>query len=205
MWLVDARHPGEPDGRALLDAEERARAERLRRPADRRLYIAAHVLLRRLLGARLDRDPAGIRYVREPCPGCGAPHGRPAVPGAPVHFSLSHSGDLALIALADRPVGVDLEALADPALVNDVSRTLHPREREELTSLPEGTSRVEAFTRCWTRKEAYLKGTGEGITGEGLVGTLVGTGEVPVAPPGWTLTDVRVGEGYAGACSVRTA
>ncbi|MFM9371358.1 4'-phosphopantetheinyl transferase family protein [Streptomyces sp. Da 82-17] len=196
---ADLAQAPDPADLALLDADERARAERLRRPADRLLHVAAHALLRRVLGARLDRDPAGLRFVREPCPGCGGPHGRPALPGAPVHFSLSHSGGLALIALAERPVGVDLELLADAALVTDVAAGLHPYERAALAADPAPS----AFTRCWTRKEAYLKGTGEGLTTEGLRDTLVGTGPHPEPVPGWTLADVPVPEGYAAACAVR--
>ncbi|MDI3385100.1 4'-phosphopantetheinyl transferase superfamily protein [Streptomyces sp. B-S-A8] len=200
LWLTGAP---DPDGFRLLDAGERARAERLRRAADRQVYVAAHALLRRLLGARLDRDPAGLRFVREACPGCGAPHGRPALPGTPVHFSLSHSGQYALIGLADRPVGVDLEALAADALVDDVAASLHPREHAELSLLPPGPLRTAAFTRCWTRKEACLKGTGEGITGDGLHDTYVGTGPEPQPVTGWALADVAVPEGYVGAVSVR--
>ncbi|MDI3419362.1 4'-phosphopantetheinyl transferase family protein [Streptomyces luteolus] len=204
LWLTgeDAGEPS-PDDLALLDADEQARAAGLRRPADRRLYVTAHALLRRLLGARLDRDPAGLSFVRAPCAGCGAPHGRPALPGTPVHFSLSHSGEYALIGLADRPVGVDLEALADDAVIDDLSASLHPREHTELSALPPGPSRTAAFARCWTRKEACLKGTGEGLTEEGLRDTLVGTGPTPHPLPGWALADVHLPEGYAGACAVR--
>ncbi|MDI3402250.1 4'-phosphopantetheinyl transferase family protein [Streptomyces cavernicola] len=203
LWLTEAAEGS--DGHALLDAGERARAERLRRPADRLLYVAAHALLRRRLGARLDRDPAALRFVREPCAGCGAPHGRPALPGAPVHFSLSHSGDRALVALAERPVGVDLELLADDGLVDDVAASLHPRERAELAGLPPGPPRSTAFTRCWTRKEACLKGTGEGVTADGLRDTFVGTGPDPAPEPvpGWALADVEPPEGYAAACAVQ--
>lgn len=205
LWLVGADGSAPPDAAdlELLDADEQARAERLKRPGDRRVYIAGHAQLRRLLGERLGHDPAALRFVREPCPGCGAPHGRPALPGAPVHFSLSHSGEFALIGLADRPVGVDLEVVADPALVDDVARALHPREHGELAELPEGP-RAVAFTRCWTRKEAHLKGTGEGITGAALAHTYVGTGAHPLAQPGWALTDIKVPEGYAAAYAVRT-
>ncbi|MFC7302953.1 4'-phosphopantetheinyl transferase family protein [Streptomyces monticola] len=202
LWICGATDVAAAD-LALLDADERARADRLRRARDRRLYTTAHVLLRRLIGRHLDRDPAALRYVREPCPGCGAAHGRPALPGAPVHFSLSHSGDHALIALAQRPVGVDLEVLADDTLVDDVMSTLHPQEHAELQELGPGPGRGAAFTRCWTRKEACLKGTGEGLTENAIRTTLVGTGPSPLPVPGWTLLDVPVPGGYAAACAVR--
>lgn len=98
----------------MLDDGERARLQGLRRAGDRDQYRVAHVVLRQLLGDRLGRDPARVRFFREPCPGCGGPHGRPAVVGVPLHFSLSHAGDAVLLAFADDPVGVDVERRPPP-------------------------------------------------------------------------------------------
>ena len=188
---------------ALLDDGERERAARLRRPADRHLYVTAHALLRRLLGARLGRDPAALRFVREPCPGCGDPHGRPALPDTPVHFSLSHSGGLALIGTAGRPLGVDVEERTGGAVADDLAASLHPGERGQLAALPPGPARDAAFARCWTRKEACLKGTGAGLTEGGLRDVHVGAGPEPEPVPGWALADLPLPAGDAGACAVR--
>ncbi|MBC9712994.1 4'-phosphopantetheinyl transferase superfamily protein [Streptomyces sp. TRM66268-LWL] len=198
VWAVRG-----PQGYApLLDADEQRKAEAFRRARDREIYTAAHTAVRVLAGAYLGLDPQEVRVVREDCPGCGGPHGRPALPGAPLHFSLSHTRDLALLAFAPTPVGVDVEPLPAEDLVADVATALHPQEQRELSQLPvsEGPS---AFARCWTRKEAYLKGTGEGLAGGGLSRTLVGTGPHPVPVPGWTLADVRAPQGYAAAVAVR--
>ncbi|MEE1930237.1 4'-phosphopantetheinyl transferase superfamily protein [Streptomyces sp. TRM 70351] len=203
LWLVrvaEHRRLAHRLAPALLDGAERDRAASFRRPADRDLYVTAHVALRRLLGRYLDRDPAGIRLQRLPCPGCGQPHGRPAAAGAPLHFSLSHSDGIALLAFAATPVGVDVEALPAPDVVTDVLRTLHPEEADELRALPPAR-RPEAFTRVWTRKEAYLKGLGIGLA-RNPSDDYVGTGPVPPALPGWTVTDVRVPDGYGGAVAV---
>ncbi len=191
----------------VLDADEQRKAAAFVRPADRETYIAAHTALRVLVGARLGEDPAGLRYVREDCPGCGGPHGRPALASGgvgppPLHFSLSHTHGLAVIALAPSPVGVDVEAVPEASLVSDVATALHPDERRELAELPAGEQPF-AFARCWTRKEAYLKGTGEGLTGPGFASTVVGTGSQPLPVPGWTLADVRAPQGYAAAVAVR--
>ncbi|MFF1713233.1 4'-phosphopantetheinyl transferase family protein [Streptomyces sp. NPDC058268] len=186
---------------SLLDAEERRRAAALRRPADQELYAAAHTALRRRLGAYLGVGPATVELVRLPCPLCGAPHGRPAVAGgAGPHFSLSHTDGLALLAFADRPVGVDVERLPSVSVVADAAGSLHPREQAELAGLP-ATERPLAFARCWTRKEACLKGTGEGLAGGGTASLLVGTGVEPVGVRGWTVRDVAVPAGYAAAVS----
>ncbi|MEV4443788.1 4'-phosphopantetheinyl transferase superfamily protein, partial [Streptomyces sp. NPDC049577] len=181
-------------------AEERARAAAFVRDAHRERYVAAHLGLRRLLGAYLGIGPADVELMREPCPGCGEPHGRPAVAGAPLHFNLSHAGDLALFAFADTPVGADVEARQPASVVAEVSRLLHPREIAELDALAEG-DRPAAFSRCWTRKEAYLKGTGTGLSESPSV-TYVGSGPLPAAPDGWTLTDVEAGPGHAAAIAV---
>ncbi|MET8677420.1 4'-phosphopantetheinyl transferase superfamily protein [Streptomyces sp. NPDC004647] len=185
----------------VLDAEERAQAVRFLRSADRDRYRVAHLALRRLLGAYLDRDPAAVELGREPCPGCGGPHGRPAVPGAPLHFSLSHSGDLALLAFAGTPVGIDVEQVPSPGTAAEVARALHPAERAELAETPDALLPA-AFARCWTRKEAYLKGTGTGLAENPAV-TYVSAGPVPACPPGWTVTDIPVPADYAAACAVR--
>ncbi|MGK5631811.1 4'-phosphopantetheinyl transferase family protein [Streptomyces sp. URMC 123] len=185
----------------LLDAEERSRAAAFLREADRDRYRVAHVALRRLLGACLDSDPAGLRLVREDCPGCGGPHGRPAVAGAPLHFSLSHAADLVLIAVAGVPVGADVEREPAPSVAAEIAARLHERERVEMAALPE-RDRPAAFTRCWSRKEAYLKGIGIGLAEDPSV-TYVGAGATPGRPPGWVLRDVAVPSGYAAACALR--
>ncbi|MCB5183198.1 4'-phosphopantetheinyl transferase superfamily protein [Streptomyces antimicrobicus] len=83
-----------------------------------------------------------------------------------------------------------------------VADGLHPAERAQLTALaPE--ARPVAFTRCWTRKEAYVKGTGTGLAG-GAAHIFLGCGPSPARPPGWTLYDIAAGAGFAAACAVRT-
>ncbi|WP_030020447.1 4'-phosphopantetheinyl transferase family protein [Streptomyces monomycini] len=206
LWLVRSVPEAGLHDIAVLDAAERKRTAAFVRPGDRDTYATSHNALRRLLGAYLDRDPAGIRFVREACPCCDEPHGRPALaePGTPLHFSLSHTGDMALIGFARTPVGVDIEKPASPRTVAEVSGMLHPRERATLDALPED-GRPAAFARCWTRKEAYLKGTGSGLAGDLMTTTLVGAGPEPVTVPGWEMADVAVPEGYAAACAIRAA
>ncbi|MFJ9428741.1 4'-phosphopantetheinyl transferase family protein [Streptomyces sp. NPDC101490] len=186
----------------LLDPDERARCHGFVRSVDRDRYRVGHVVLRELLGAYLDGDPAAVRLVREPCPGCGGPHGRPAVAGGPLHFSLSHSGGAVLLGFADVPVGVDVETEPDAEATQDITAVLHPAERAEIAGLSP-RDRPGAVARCWARKESYLKGVGIGL-GEDPARTYVGTGPAPGAVPGWTLTDVPVLPGYAAACAVRT-
>ncbi|WP_411109459.1 4'-phosphopantetheinyl transferase family protein [Streptomyces sp. c-19] len=183
-----------------LDAEELGRFEGLRRAQDRVLFGAAHVALRRLLAGRLGMAPAEVGYLREPCPCCGAPHGRPAVlgrTGAP-HFSLSHGGDMVLIGMASRPVGVDVEAVPTAADVRDLISALHPLERGEIA---DDAFSPETFARIWTRKEAYLKGLGTGL-GRALDADYLGeTGRAP-SPRGWCVSNVPVDGLHAAAVAV---
>lgn len=205
MWIVDAVRHGDRAERlapGILDAGEQRRAESFAASADRRCYVAAHVALRILVGARLGVEPRDVRMVREPCPSCGGPHGRPVTDGG-VHFSLSHTRDVALLAFADVPVGVDVERVPEARVVAEIAAQLHPAEAAELAELPQ-EGRPTAFARVWTRKEAYLKGEGIGLAG-GLNREHVGTGPHPLDPPGWILTDVAAPAGYAAAVAVRTA
>ncbi|MET9883705.1 4'-phosphopantetheinyl transferase superfamily protein [Streptomyces sp. NPDC006430] len=187
---------------SILDADEHERAGRLLRPRDRHRYLASHVGLRVLLSGYLGLAPQEVALVREDCPCCDGPHGRPAVKGAPVHFSLSHSDGLAYFAFAGVPVGIDVEGVPSPAAVADILKNLHPAETAELSALPEA-ERQEALARLWSRKEAYLKGTGTGIA-TGVVEPYVGSGPRPAPVPGWQLTDLPAPPTYAAALAVRT-
>ncbi|MFB8775917.1 4'-phosphopantetheinyl transferase family protein [Streptomyces broussonetiae] len=204
LWLVRPPQDGLPADTSVLDAGERQRAAALRRPAERALYVAAHTALRRVLGAYAGLPAAAVPLTRLPCPGCGGPHGRPALAGphgAGVHFSLARTEGLALIGLAAGPIGVDLERVPGPRLAADAARSLHPRERAELAGLP-GVDRPAAFARCWTRKEALVKATGDGLSGAVLRDRYLGTDGRPGGQPGWTVVDVAVPVGWAAACVV---
>ncbi|RSS80710.1 4'-phosphopantetheinyl transferase superfamily protein [Streptomyces sp. WAC06614] len=185
----------------VLDAAEQERAVRLVRPADRQRYRASHLGLRVLLGGALGLPPERVELGREDCHCCGGPHGRPVVVGGGVRFSLSHSGDVAYVALAPVPVGVDVEAVPGPAAVADVLNTLHPRETAELRALPED-GRPSALARLWARKEAYLKATGAGLA-LGLTDPYVGSAATPAPVAGWDLSDLPAPDGYAAALAVQ--
>jgi 4'-phosphopantetheinyl transferase len=216
--------PGAASGLAVgeLDADERHRADAFVHAVDRVRYLAAHIALRRLLAAVTGTAARDLVLVREPCPCCGAPHGRPALADAsgagsgasygrgPLHFSLSHGGDLVLIGIADVPIGVDVEALPEERALDDLASVLHPGEQAELAALP-AEQRVAAFARLWTRKEAYLKGLGTGLGRDPGADYLGTTGRAPT-PPGWTVADldltapppgIDADAGHAAAFAVR--
>src|SRR5271168_2794995 len=158
LWTVELR----PDPAAqaglenLLSPAELARANRFHFAKDRQAFIAAHGALRTILATYLDCGPAGIDFAT------GA-NGKPAVAG--IQFNLSHSADLGVVAVTqDREVGVDVEYF-DPQRANmDVARRFFsPREVSVLQTLPT-EQKTAAFFNCWTRKEAYLKAIGLGLS-----------------------------------------
>ncbi|MFE0603962.1 4'-phosphopantetheinyl transferase family protein [Streptomyces sp. NPDC058892] len=190
------------DAHTILDAGERERAARFRTPGLAHRYTASHLALRTVLALYLGEPARTIRLTREDCPCCGEPHGRPNVPGNPLHFSLSHSGDHAYIAVATTAVGIDIEEHPTPHTVDDVLHVLHPTETQELNSLP-AAERVTALARCWARKEACLKATGTGLAG-GLAHPYVSTRATPPAVPGYRLTDLPAPPRHQAALATLT-
>ncbi|MEU8774116.1 4'-phosphopantetheinyl transferase superfamily protein [Streptomyces sp. NPDC048606] len=206
LWLLRVPDAGAASvtlDRTPLDAEERARAAGFARPVDGYRYAAAHLALRRVLSAYRGVGPGELGFVREPCPGCGAPHGRPALAGATgPHFSLSHTGGMVLIAVAGRPVGADVEGLPAPDRVAGVVEALHPAERAAVGAAPPAL-RPAVFARLWARKEAYLKGLGTGLGRGPDLDYLGDPGPgAPPRPSGWTVRDVTAGPGHAAALAL---
>ncbi|MEZ0090384.1 4'-phosphopantetheinyl transferase superfamily protein [Streptacidiphilus sp. EB129] len=202
LWFAREPALGPP---AVLDQGERERAAAFIRDADRDRYVGAHVMLRHLLGRYLAVPPEAVRLARDRCPCCGADgHGRPIVaPGTyrePLHFSLSHAGSLVALAVGSDPVGADVEAWPRPEAVRDLVPALHPAEQDELAEEAGGEGEVAAFSRLWTRKEAYLKGLGTGL---GRAPHLDYVGTRRPGPEDWSLADVPVPEGYSAAVALR--
>jgi len=129
---------------------------------------------------------------------------------AQLHFNLSHSHSLALYAFSHATaVGVDIERIGPMADLESIARNFFtPRETAALAALPDA-SRLEAFFNCWTRKEAILKATGQGIR-EGVDGVEVNVAtDEPArvlslkgdaaAARGWSLHSLQPATGYAAA------
>ena len=155
-----------PEHDALLGGEDLVRRARLACPADRRRLTAGTAVARLVLGAALGTPPAELPIDRT-CPACGSAHGRPRLPDdAGLHFSVSHSGDCAVVAvLPGSPVGVDVEEVGRlaPGEAGELAGCALPgREREHLARLP-AAQQPWAFTVSWVRREAVLKATGQGL------------------------------------------
>jgi len=192
---------------ATLSSDERGRAERFRLEDDRRRFVVARGLLRAILGRYLDVDPGRLEFAY-------GPRGKPALAeplsGHGLSFSVAHSRGLALYALARHSaLGVDLECVrADIDAEAVAARSFSAREQSALRSLS-AAARLHAFFNGWTRKEAYLKAVGEGLS-ERLNSVEVSL--APGAPPEflgiagnaeeaawWSLVELTPAPGYVGA------
>src|SRR5438309_580344 len=145
-----------------LSPDEHGRAEQFQADEPRRQFVLGRAVMRQLLGACLNTAPSALVFGYGPR---GKPFLNPSTSGGDVRFNLSHSGRLVIIALAHGcEVGVDLEQIdrvADWLLLAE--RIFSSRELCEFRALPASKQRV-TFFNGWTRKEAYLKATGDGLT-----------------------------------------
>lgn len=156
----------------LLGADERAAAQRMPASRARSRRIAARATLRLLLAGRLGLEPSQLRFE-------AGSHGKPRLCGGELAFNVSHSGDLALYAIAERlEVGVDVE-LASRRLGRPrhelaiARRVLDPEVHSRLAALS-GEERSTAFLQAWVEHEARVKcaGLGTGVASDGSVGSL---------------------------------
>jgi 4'-phosphopantetheinyl transferase len=199
---------------ALLSDVERDRHEKLVRPADRARFLAAATLLRLVVGAHQGLPPAAVRLDRR-CADCDRQHGKPRPLGTDLAVSVSHSDDRVAVACGlFAEVGVDVEgarALSDLDSLSE--RVLHPTERLRLPS-GDPDRRREAFLTYWTRKEAVVKTTGDGLRAELSEVTVSGPEEAPrlVAYPGrpelperFSMAQLAPGDGHLAAVAVLRA
>jgi len=160
VWTANLRIPAQTVERfrSILSDEEKERADRFRFEALSHAFIVAHAALRCLLGNYLNLDPESIRFRY-------GPKGKPALsPPSRLEFNMTHSGNVAGFAFTEGcQLGLDLEQIEPLNELESIARSFFcTEEYQELTSLPP-ESRVRAFFLCWTRKEAYIKATGDGL------------------------------------------
>jgi 4'-phosphopantetheinyl transferase len=200
VWHVGLRGGSGTSARHLrvLSGEEKTRAGRFHFEPDANRFIYAHGALREVLA----------RYVRRPAEEVvmlTTPSGKPFLGGTGastgITFNLAHSGDIALIAISlGMDVGIDIEKV-NPALdlVSIARRCFAPGERKRLASVSPSVM-AERFFTIWTRKEAYLKGRGDGLLGPL---TEIDVSASPARPDqGWVVRDVPVPPDYRGAIAL---
>ena len=165
VWAVplDAESSQRQDCWATLSADERQRANDFRFDDPRRRFVGSRAALRTLLGKYLGERAEAIGFSIGPS---GKPQLASGHAAWALRFNLSHSGDLALIAIAlGNEVGIDVEQLRAVSHLEQITkRYFHPDEANEVLRA-ESDDLDQAFFRCWTAKEAVLKSIGSGVAG----------------------------------------
>lgn len=195
----------------LLSTDERARAGRYYFEKDWRRYIVRRGILRKILAGYLGTEPGRLRF-------CYGANGKPMLSNTysqeKIHFNLSHSEGLALYAFTrDREIGVDIEFVREvPEMEQIVANFFPAGERADFETVPESMKK-EAFFNGWTRKEAFIKATGGGLSlpldsfevslAPGEPARLLAIEGDPAAAARWSVLDLATDAGFAAALAVK--
>ena len=212
VWRSSLRWPDAQiqQWKTLLSTDERERADRFYFEKDREAYIAARGVLRLLIGRYLAIEPTEIRFDY-------GPQGKPALTSSseypPLRFNLSHSGDIVLYGFTlQRTIGVDVEQIRTNLEYEQIATGFFSQyEQETLQSLP-SSIKPAAFFTCWTRKEAYIKAVGKGLSLPldqfdvtlilGEPAKLLETRGAPDEADRWSLEEIEIDAGYKAAVVV---
>lgn len=190
---------------SMLDAAEKARAERFYFDKDREHFILSHGVMREMLSGYLQCNPRAIEYAFNE-------HRKPFIKNTVLQFNLSHSHDMAVLAVTkNTEVGVDIEyQQRDRSTLDIAKRFYSPLEYKNLIALPEA-QQTQAFFNIWSRKEAFIKALGRGLSyplDQFSVSckeeaALLELQEAPAQIPQWQLNSFHIAPDYAGAWALR--
>jgi 4'-phosphopantetheinyl transferase len=207
VWL--GGEPEDQRARAVLSGDELDRASRFVFDVHRNRYLTGRLALRELLGRYLDRAPSDVRFSY-------SSYGKPELSGEALRFNVAHSDDLAVIGLTEEDrLGVDVERVRSLRDIDELAQTVFSRrELDVFHSLPIASKR-RAFFNGWTRKEAFVKAVGEGLSHplDDFDVTLRPGEEVrllelrgsPSQAAGWSLFELSPMDGWVGAVAVETS
>ncbi len=206
VWKVPLEDPAPPQAVAVLSDAERVRAARFVKAEDAARFNAMRTALRFALARSSGLAPQGIRFALGPA---GKPFlDPPKIP--PLEFSVAHARGLGLLALHDRPLGIDLEPVDTRGdHMEPILALLNEAEREALEGLPE-PARPMFLLRAWVLREAFVKATGVGLGGMDLSAlSWPGTPDLEptrLYPPrsldraeGWWVQFLNLGPSHVGA------
>jgi len=192
-----------------LCPSERQRASRFHYRADYDRYVAARAALRLQLGDFLNADANSLTFKY-------TSHDKPFLEHSGIEFNLTHSGDWVLFAFSRAgEIGVDIEHIRPIADMADVAKQNFTRsEYSGWEALPHA-DRIEAFYRCWTRKESFIKAIGEGLSypldsfevtfGSNQPARVASVNGDESLATEWWMADLPGFNGYAAAVTVRTS
>lgn len=193
----------------LLAKDEQERANRFVFDRDRQHFIAARARLRLILSHYLNVEPQSLRFRY-------GPQGKPdltGINGGALSFNLSHSHGMALFAVTqERKIGVDVEWIRSIDDMDSIARRFFSKvEYQAYSALPLHQKPL-GFFNCWTRKEAYIKAIGQGLTcplsdfdvslTPGQPAKLLSIKDDPQAAELWSMTTLTPAAGYIGAICI---
>ncbi|KAA3617197.1 MAG: 4'-phosphopantetheinyl transferase superfamily protein [Calditrichaeota bacterium] len=211
IWLIryDQSESILAESGIILSKEEKERASRFHFEIDHRRYSVTRSLLKKILGKILSKPALKIKFTFNK-------YGKPELvqQSEKIFFNVSHSGNLGLIAISDiAQIGVDVEKYREEMITGDIAkRFFSDLEVTEFLSLNEN-EKLQGFFNCWTRKEAFIKAVGKGLS------IPLNTFDVSLIPgsqtelrdvryknetaDGWHLSDIKVDSGYAAAFIIK--
>lgn len=191
-----------------LSSDERARAERFVFAEHRERFTLARGMLRGVLARYLGKTAQGVHFRY-------GLHGRPELLGdtTGLRFNVSHSKDRALLGIClEHDIGVDIEEIRPDFSTLDLARRFFSRREVACLQELEPDERPDAFFRCWSRKEAYIKARGEGLfmaldsfdvsLEPGAPAELLATRREDDDPALWSMAAIDASPGYAAALCV---
>jgi len=212
LWRSDlaAIRSDESRWQSLLSADEKQRASRFHFAIDRQRFATTRALLRLILAGYLSAHPNDLAfsYSKKEKPSLG-----PLYAGSNLAFNVSHSGEIALLAFTrGRRIGVDVEHIHRDIEIDRIARRFFSaHEQNELAAFPD-EEKTQSFFRCWTRKEAYIKAVGDGLSlplsqfdvslETSAKSALLATRPDNLEAERWFLREAPAGDGYAAALCV---
>jgi len=196
--------PRLPALRQLLTPDEIQRADRFISDKVRDDFILGRGFLRVILGEHISADPAAVHFAY-------GTRGKPSLVGSVVRFNLSHADDMLLLGVSDdRELGVDVERIRPMANMDTVARS-NFSPLEQRVYFAQDAQQLQVFYTCWTRKEAYIKATGDGFKMPLKdFDVTCAPGDPPRLlravgddPARWALLHVDLGAAYVGAVCVQ--
>ena len=200
LWSATIDSAGSQAAWPLLTDDERQHAATFRSSLARDQFVVGHGLLRSVLSSHLGVPPAAVSFKTEPD---GKPHLAGTGGGGPLQFNLSHSGSVAVLAVAtSRTVGVDVEELSRRVDIDGVARRqFTERECGLLADLDE-TQVASMFFTLWVRKEALIKALGTGFRVPTRTMDVGLDERVPAHGREWLIRSFAIAGGYAAAVAI---
>lgn len=207
VWKIWQRPARFADFTSLLSIDEMERASRLRTTVLFHRFAANHGMLRLLLGGYLGMDPRRLQFAANP-------YGKPSLKDTGLHlrFNMSHSEDLMLLAVClHTEIGIDVEAVRPVPEWQDIAKS-HFSD-DEYRSVMAESHHLDAFFRCWTRKEAVIKAMGMGLSMPLNSFTVSAAEQAALlhcawdgtAASRWTLAHLEPAAGFLGALAIEGA